>query len=533
MTKQYGRGDVIASRFEVRDLLGESPLGASYRVTANGTAQHLLVLRAEVATKAGEKGLARALKRAKGLSDGNILAVQELVSQDGIVAFVCEDFEGQTLRQFLQESKVEGKQLEAKAAAQIVGKVLGGLEAAHTKSAFARALRPEYVLVHARRTGPGGKNLVATIKLLYLGLWDLVDANALSEDEFARGEAQYMAPELKGFEPRATPRCDVYSAGVLFYELLTGSPPVGTFQMPTTIRPELPKHVNNVVELAIANAPEDRYQSARDMRVDVERTFKDAAMLEEREKKPLITWIGWVAVAMLVIVAGVLAYLVRPDAEMTAQARDAAVKQVVLDGRPEVDAATAAKLIAANPSMVYVPGGTYLHGRLHAEEDASMSEPLADVRELPAFLMDAYEWPNKAGERPEYGMTYDDARASCEGAGKRLCSAEEWEKACKGPLSSVYSYGDFFDVDFCGDGVDNRGYPSGARKDCRSDYGAFDLSGNFAEWTGSAPKGKDTRRLVKGGQRGNARRGTRCAFSNDESIALKDNAVSFRCCKSP
>lgn len=535
MSNQFGRGDVIASRFEVRDLLGESPLGTSYRVSAKGTSHHLLVLKPDLATKAGDNGLARAEKRAKGLEDANILALKEMVQADGVTAFLYEDFEGQPLRAFINEQRVEGKQLEAKAAAQIVGKILAGLETAHLKSAFFRALRPEYTLVHARQTGPGGRNLVATVKLLYLGLWDLADSTLLAEDEFARGEAQYMAPELKGFEPRATPRCDVYSAGVIFYELLVGTPPMGTFQTPRQIRGELPGHVDNVVELAIANAPEDRYQSAKDMRIDVERTFKDAAILEERVKKPLIGLIGWATLGVLVIVLGVVAFFLRPDAELDAKAKDAAVMQQVVDAQPQIDPAEATRLVAKNPNMVYVPAGPFVRGRLHVEDpkDASRSEPLAEVAEVPAFLIDAYEYPNKAGERPEYGMPYEEAETKCAEAGKRLCTADEWEKACKGPLSSVYSYGDFFDLDQCGDGLENRGYPSGARANCRSRYGAFDMSGNFQEWTGTSPEGKDTRRIIKGGQRGNARRGTRCAFSNDESIALKDSAVGFRCCKTP
>jgi formylglycine-generating enzyme required for sulfatase activity len=535
VSNQFGRGDTIASRFEVRDLLGEGPLGTSYRVSENGTSHHLLVLRPELASKAGENGLARAEKRARSLEDANILAFEEMVHDGSVTAFVYEDFDGQTLRAFMNEQKVAGQQLDAKAAAQIVGRILGGLEASHNKSCFVRALRPENILFHGRRTGPGGRNLVATVKLCYLGVWDLADATMLAEDEFNRGEAQYMAPELKGFEPRATPRCDIYSAGVMFYELLVGVAPLGTFQPPTHLRSELPKHVDNVVELAIAHGPEDRYQSAKDMRVDVERTFKDAAILEEQEKQPVIGLLGWATLALIVIVLGVVAFFLKPDAEVSAKARDAAVMQQVLDAQPEVDPAAAARFVAKNPNMVYVPGGPFVRGRLHVEDpkDASRSESLAQIAEVPAFLIDAYEFPNVAGERPEYKVTYDEAEAKCEEAGKRLCTADEWEKACKGPLSSVYSYGDFFDLDQCGDGLENRGYPSGARTNCRSKYGAFDMSGNFQEWTSTSPSGKATRRLVKGGQKGNARRGTRCAFSNDEPTAIKDSSVGFRCCKTP
>ena len=134
MSKQYGRGDVIAARFEVRELLAESPLGMSYRVAEGGSTAHLLVIHPAIVEKAGSAGLARALKRARGLEVSNILAVQELVESDEAACFVFEDFQGQTLRQFINEQKVEGRHLEAKGAAQIVGRLLSGLEVCHMRS---------------------------------------------------------------------------------------------------------------------------------------------------------------------------------------------------------------------------------------------------------------------------------------------------------------------------------------------------------------------------------------------------------------
>ena len=68
--------------------------------------------------------------------------------------------------------------------------------------------------------------------------------------------------------------------------MLTGSAPIGTFQLPTTLRPDLPKHVNDVVELALANS-DDRYQSARDLIHNVQRTFEQP-IAEETQVSPVI-----------------------------------------------------------------------------------------------------------------------------------------------------------------------------------------------------------------------------------------------------
>ena len=75
-------------------------------------------------------------------------------------------------------------------------------------------------------------------------------------------------------------------------------------------------------------------------------------------------------------------------------------------------------------------------------------------------------------------------------------------------------------------------YTSGSRKECHSGYGVFDLSGGFREWTADSPGQRDTRKIVKGGQRGNPERGTRCAFSVDEATGYAEPTLGFRCCVS-
>ena len=58
------------------------------------------------------------------------------------------------------------------------------------------------------------------------------------------------------------------------------------------------------------------------------------------------------------------------------------------------------------------------------------------------FCMDRYEFPNRAGQAPVGKVVHKEAVEACEKVGKRLCSALEWEKACKGPSNQIYSYGD-------------------------------------------------------------------------------------------
>ncbi len=542
----FSRGEILAKKYEVVDLLDESPLGLTYRVKhlKSGKYVRLTLLRPKIAGHEQKDAVVAAFKKAKELGHANLIKIGELGDHEGVAYYTMEDFEGQTLREILQEYKVNGKQFGIKEASQITIQILEALSAAHEGGVILRALRPEYVLVNIRYTGPRKQTFVAQVKVIGSGFWELVPAGTLAEDEFTRGEAQYLAPELKSFEPDASPRCDGYSAAVIFYEMLTGTAPIGTFQLPTMLRPDLPKAVNNVIELALAIAPEDRYQSARDFITDVQRMITEAAMgdIGDDVKAPLITPIGWGLMIMLVLAITVIAYqLFAPgDVEKEGEVADSILRQVVKDKHAmpsleEVEAVWAKH----PPNMIYVPPGPFIHGRMNVDLNSMSSEPLAKEVEVKGFMIDAFEYPNKMKGLIEYSVGYADAETKCAAAGKRLCSAVEWEKACKGPHNSIYAYNtpgpiaDTYDPDYCGEGLEGREKNSGIRPDCKGKWlgGPFDMSGNFREWTSSMPGKKDSRRIVKGGMRHNPAKGTRCAFTVDEGVAFVDASMAFRCCR--
>ena len=532
---EFSRGDTVAEKYEVVDLLDESPLGLSYRVKhlKSGRYIRLLLLRPAVAGRGQKDAILSAYKTAKAHQHPNLVQLGELGEHNGIAYLTYEDFEGQTLRELMQEYKLSGRQFGVKEAAQITKQILEAASAVNSGGHVLRALRPEYVLVKVRYTGPRRQTFVATSKVFGACFWDLVPSATLAEDEFTRGEAQYLAPELKSFEPVPTERSDIFSAGVIFYEMLVGSAPVGTFQLPRTRRPDLPKHVNTVVELAIAQAPEDRYQTALDFATDLQRTFQSSEISQASEDKPLISPLGWGLIIAIVALMGIIAYNLRSDPVKLALAKDSQLRQQMLD---ELDKPSPVELktIEAShpPNMVYIPAGKYISGRLHQEprENTSAQEPIAQVVEVGAFLIDIFEYPNAPGEKPRANVTWQDAQQACEEAGKRLCTTEEWEKACKRPRNHIYSYGDVFDPEFCGEGVEDL-YASGTRTECTTGWRALDMSGNYREWTGTTHRGKGSRRIVKGGIRSNPLKGTRCALSRDESAGFESNLLSFRCCR--
>ena len=535
----YARGDVLADKYEVVDHLDESPLGVTYRVKhlKSGKYVRLTLLRPSVAGPDNKDDVIRAFKAAKEIQHVNLIKVGELDDHEGVAYYTMEDFEGSTLRELIQEYKVEGKQFDLKEAAQISIQVLEALSACHDADQVLRAVRPEYILVKVRYTGPRKRNFVAQVKMIGAGFWSLLEAGTLAEDEFTRGEAQYLAPELKSFEPQATPRADGYSAAVIFYEMLTGTAPVGTFQLPTMLRPDLPKRVNDIVELALAVAPEDRYPNPRDFVTDIQRMLTDQGTVAEDDvAKPLMPLWGWALVLMgfaAMLTIGAYIFIPSNDPLEEAKAKDAALRKGVAEQHDSPSVDTIKQVMAEHPpNMIYVPAGQFLQGRLHVEFEAPNSEPLAEVVDLPAFLIDAFEAPNSPGAAPKAKVTFAEAEKSCADQGKRLCTAQEWEKACKGTKNEIYQYGDFFDPSFCGNGLDERSQ-AGTRLKCKSTWysGPYDMSGNFREWTSTSPTGESDSRIVKGGDV-NARNGTRCAYSRGEKTTFTDGSMSYRCCRS-
>lgn len=525
---EYSRGEQIAGKYEVVDLLDQSPLGFTYRVKqlTGGKYLRLTLLHPNVASRERKQQIIDAYKKAKEIRHETFLKVDELGEQEGIAYFTTEDFDGRSLRELIAEYRIQGKKFALREAAQIVLLLLEGLELAHSKGIVFRGLRPEYIYVTVRPTGPRRQNFVAQVRIFGLGFWDLIDTAALAEEEFTRGEAQYMGPELKSFEPTAAPRNDLYSAGVIFYEMLVGTAPIGTFQLPKTKRPDLPDHINGVIEMALANSPEDRYQSARDFVTDIQRTFQDEP--EDEVRRPLIVPLAIMLGMALVALVAVILWNLNTDVQAEQESADNLLRKEVQAQQKSPPQEDIKKILANHPAnMVYVPAGPFIRGRMNSDPESYPSEPEHEVVELKAFLIDAFEFPNLLGGRPQTKVTQVDAEKACASVGKRLCSADEWEKACKGPKNYIYSYGDTFDKEFCGDGAEDV-YLSGAKTDCSSGYGAFDLSGNFREWTSSSPK--PGRRVVKGGEPA-AQRGFRCAFQTDEREDYSQANLSFRCCR--
>lgn len=140
--------------------------------------------------------------------------------------------------------------------------------------------------------------------------------------------------------------------------------------------------------------------------------------------------------------------------------------------------------------------------------------------------------------RPWTVVTWDEAQAACEAAGKRLCTDVEWAKACEGPDSGTdtwpkYPYGVELEPGRCNDGSEGSEIErTGHMGECEGGYdGVFDMSGNAAEWVDRCSEGDC---FVQGGSYlDTSELDLSCNILRSVGPALVAGEVGFRCCRTP
>lgn len=143
--------------------------------------------------------------------------------------------------------------------------------------------------------------------------------------------------------------------------------------------------------------------------------------------------------------------------------------------------------------------------------------------------VDAYEYPNKPDQRPRDMVTQEMASRLCQEAGKRLCSVDEWQAACRGKDNARYPYGNNYNPSRC---VTAASEPlrSGRAEQCRSWWGMYDMSGNLWEWTSTPSPQRSNLFLVAGGA-WNTQNGSQCGETKFSFYPQNEYTfVGFRCC---
>jgi eukaryotic-like serine/threonine-protein kinase len=281
---------LVGGRYELGELLGYGGMAEVHRGRdiRLGRDVAIKVLRADLARDPSFLArFRREAQSAAGLNHPSIVSVYDTgedVGTEGTAQpyIVMEYVEGRTLRDIL---KAEGR-LPARRAMEIVADVAAALDFSHRSGLVHRDVKPANVMI--TQTG--------AVKVMDFGIARAVADNAATVTQTANviGTAQYLSPEQARGEA-VDARSDVYSTGCLLYELVTGSPPFQgdspvavAYQhvrenatAPSSRVQGLPRALDSIVMKALAKNPQNRYQTAGEMRSDLQRALADQPVSAE------------------------------------------------------------------------------------------------------------------------------------------------------------------------------------------------------------------------------------------------------------
>ena len=262
-----GAGGAVGSNYALESPIGQGSMGQVWRARGHdGSVAAVKVLRAELT--ADPMAVARFLQERSiltGLNDPHLVAVLDLVAEQGRLAIVMELVEGPDLRHYLTDC---GGTMAAADAVELAAQIADGLVACHRNGVVHRDLKPENVLIDLMTpTTP-------TVKITDFGISRIAYGPSLTKMTGLIGTPEYMAPEAAE-QQHATAAADIYSLGIVLYELLAGrSPFVGGLPVAVLRRhldevPRQPAGLNEelwaLLAQMLAKRPGDRPSSAAEV----------------------------------------------------------------------------------------------------------------------------------------------------------------------------------------------------------------------------------------------------------------------------
>ena len=280
------KGQKINDRYEIIRSIGEGGM-------ANVYLGHDIILDRNVAIKvlrgdlSNDEKFVRRFQRealsASSLAHSNIVEMYDVGEDDGTYYIVMEYVEGKTLKQLL---KKRGS-LTLSEAIDIMVQLTDGMAHAHDSYIIHRDLKPQNIMIKDD----------GQIKITDFGIAMALNATQLTQTNSVMGSVHYLPPEQASGKG-CTIKSDIYSMGIIFYELLSGSLPFrGDNAVEIALKhmkeplpnlkddnPSIPQSIVNIIKRATAKNPKNRYETAREMHEDLLTALDDDRMDEEEYK---------------------------------------------------------------------------------------------------------------------------------------------------------------------------------------------------------------------------------------------------------
>ena len=275
----------LGDRYDVGQVIGRGGMAEVYEGTDRRLNRRVAikVLRPDLARDPMfQERFRREAQSAAGLNHPNIVAIydtgEDLIgegaNQVSIPYIVMEYVDGVTLRHMLNN----GPRILPERALEVIAGLLAALDYAHRHGIVHRDIKPANIMINAH----------GDAKVMDFGIARAMSdaATSVTATSAVMGTAQYLSPEQARGES-VDARSDIYSTGCVLYELLTSSPPFNgdspvsiAYQhvneapkLPSSIDPSIPTTLDTIALTALTKSPANRYQTAAEMRFDIERAI--------------------------------------------------------------------------------------------------------------------------------------------------------------------------------------------------------------------------------------------------------------------
>jgi len=289
--EELNTGSTFAGRYQIIEELGKGGMGNVYKAIDKeiNAKIALKLIKPEIASdKNTIERFRQELKTARDIAHKNVCRMYDLNKEEGSYYITMEYVSGEDLKSLIRRVK----QLAAGTAISIAKQVCDGLEEAHSLGVVHRDLKPSNIMVD--------KN--GNARIMDFGIARSTTGKDITDKGIMIGTPDYMSPEqVEGKD--VDQRTDIYSLGVILYEMVTGRTPFEGEtalsiahkqryelpQEPKAINPQIPDELNTGILKCLEKEREKRYQSANDLQADLENIEKGIPTTERAvpKRKPL------------------------------------------------------------------------------------------------------------------------------------------------------------------------------------------------------------------------------------------------------